>query len=94
MRARTTSRAVLGARLQPLLERRHARRQDEDRDEIVAHTCRELLRPLPVDIADDVGAGVERAHHRRARRAVAIAEDHRVLEQLALGDHLVERARG
>src|SRR6185437_2668462 len=50
----------------------------------------ELLRALPIDVADDVLAAVERLHHRAARRAVAIAEDDGVLQELALRHHLIE----
>ena len=52
--------AVLGAPAQPRFERRHARRQHEDRDEVVRHAFGELLGTLPVDIGDDVAPGGER----------------------------------
>ena len=56
--------AVLSARSQPLLECRDARRQDEDGDEILAHRRLELLRPLPVDVTDDVMPGLDPGIHR------------------------------
>ena len=50
----------------------------------------ELLRALPVDVEQDVAALAQRVLHRLLGRAVAIAEDMRPFDELAVGDHPVE----
>ncbi len=81
---------VLGAAAQALFECLEARGQDKDGDEVVAHLGGELLRSLPVEIADDVPPSGERLINWPARRAVAIAEHRRMLEQLSPRHHFVE----
>ena len=43
---------------QAALELGHRRRQDEDADEVLAHRRMKLLRALPVDVEQDVAAGL------------------------------------
>src|SRR5580700_10289090 len=74
--------AVLGAGPEPRFERAGAWRQYEHLDQIVGRGLVELLRPLPVDVGDDVTALGERRLDRRARRAIAMLEHGRVLKQL------------
>ena len=59
-----------------------ARRQHENRDEIARNVLEQLLGALPIDVADDVAASGKRLLDRPPRRAVAISEDFRVLQQL------------
>ena len=75
-------RAVLGAAVEPLLERLKRRRQDEDADQVAPHRLGKLLAALPVDVEDDVAPGVPRAFHRVAGGAVPVAEHLRALEEL------------
>src|SRR6266478_9415224 len=81
---------VLCAIAQPGLECGSARRQNEDRDEIAAHALGQLLGALPVEIADDVATAGKRRLDRPARRPVAVLEHDRMLQKLALGNHLVK----
>ena len=53
---------------------------------------RNLLAALPVDVEEHVLAAGDRRLHRRARRAVEVAEDLGVLEHLAGLDHRLELA--
>ena len=62
-------------------------RQDEDRDQVVARRLLQLLGALPVDVEQDVAPVGQRRLHRRARRAVEVVEDARVLQQLAVRHH-------
>ena len=52
--------AVLGACPEPRLECGEAGRQDEDGDKIIADGRGQLLRALPVEVADDITPGGER----------------------------------
>ena len=65
-------------------------RQDENPDEILAHRRMKLLRALPVDVEQDVAAGLQRGLHRRLGRAVAIVEHRRPFDELAGLDQPVE----
>src|SRR3546814_5198590 len=78
----TLFRAVQAA---PQLRRRG--RQDEHADEVVARRLAQLLGALPVDVEWHVAAALQRGLHRRARRAVVVAEHHRMLQQLAARNH-------
>ena len=77
---------ILGAPPQPSLQLGHRRRQDEHADHVGARLA-QLLGALPVDVEQDVAARGERLLDRRARRAVAMAVDLGVLQQLAGFDH-------
>ena len=70
----------------------HRRRQDEDADEIRRRIgLLELLRPLPVDVEQDVTAPVPALPRSGPRgRAVAIAEHPRPFEQRVIGDERIE----
>ena len=85
---------VLGAGPQALLECRKARGQHEDGDKIIPHLGGELLRPLPIEIANDVPPGGKCLIDWPAGRTIAITEDRRVLQQLAPGHHFVKTGLG
>src|SRR3546814_5673791 len=54
-----------------------------------ARRLAELLGALPVDVEQHVAAALQRLLHRPARRAVVVAEHHRVFQQLAAGDRAI-----
>ena len=81
MRCATTAGAVLGAAVEALFQRVQGRRQDEDANHVGPHCLGKLLAPLPVDVEDDVAAGVQRALHRVAGGAVPVAEHLGALEE-------------
>ena len=81
MRSATTAGAVLGAPLEPLFQRLQRRRQDEDADQIALDRLGKLLAPLPIDVEDDIAAGIERAFHRVAGGAVPVAEHFRAFKE-------------
>ena len=61
MRSAITSSRIGAAAAQPLLELGHRRRQEEDRDQILAQVAGcELLGALPVDVEEDVAALAQR----------------------------------
>ena len=70
-----------------LLDRR---RQDEHAHDIAAGLLVKLLRALPVDVEQHVPAFVEHPIDRRLGRSVAMIEDMRPFEELAVRDHLLE----
>ena len=58
---------------------------------VVARDLAQLLRALPVDVEQHVAARRRAPLDRGPRRAVAVAVDLGVLEQLARGDHGLDR---
>src|SRR5262249_57319959 len=65
---------VLGAGTQPRFERLPARRQHENRYQVGREDGAQLLRTLPLNVADAVAAIGDRRLDRLAWRTVAIAE--------------------
>ena len=86
-RKRTISSGSCGAAPQAPLELGHRRRQDEHADHVVARGRAQLLGALPVDVEQHVAAAGQRLLDSRARRAVGMAVDLGVLQQLAALDH-------
>ena len=81
---------ILGAREQSTLQFFQGWRKDEYTGDVLAGGFLQLLRPLPVDIEEDVPALGQRLPHGRRRRSVAMAEDGGVLEKVSVGYHPVE----
>ncbi len=71
-----------------------ARRQDEDRNNIVRHLVMQGVRTLPVHIEQDVMPGLEPGYRVGARGAVIVIEHLRPFEKLPPGDHGAELIRG
>ena len=82
--------AVGAAGSQAALQLHQRRRQDVDADDILRIARLQLLRALPVDVEQHVTALVHRLPNGASRRAVALAEDVRPLDQRMVGDELVE----
>ena len=57
---------------------------------VVARLFAQLLRALPIDIEQDVAAGLQRLLHRPPRRAVAMAENFGPFQKLARFHHGLE----
>jgi hypothetical protein len=81
---------VLGAGEQAALQFLERWRQDEDRNQVFERVLRQLLGTLPVDVEQNVLAGLQGIKHRATRRAVGIAEYGRMFQELTGIDHGVE----
>jgi hypothetical protein len=80
----------LGARPHALLQRLGRRRQDEHADRI-GNLPAHLRGPLPVDFQQHVASGSQLRLDRLARRSLPVAVHQCVFEEIAGGDHLLER---
>jgi hypothetical protein len=60
------------------------------RTDVAAGLLVQLLCALPVDVEQHVAARAEDLAHRRLWRAVAVAEDVRPFQELAVADHVLE----
>src|ERR1700722_844656 len=76
--------------LKPALQFLNGWRQDEHADKVVARLLPQLLSSLPINIKQNIAAGLQRFDHRTTRRSVTVAEYFRPFQQLAFFDHGIE----